>query len=214
MTNRIKFVLSMLVASALLGVLFHAIKGVGAPHVSPYDCCPPPIRNSAVPRFPQNSTVDIYFRNIDGLTEAEKQGIQEGLEAWNGRNNSSGLTFFSSAAPQPPPLAGDIKNGFRALAVYDKSDSGGNGDNVIDKKDFVFSSLRLWQDLNHNGVSEATELHKLKELGLKSINLDYKSSKRVDSNGNSFRYRAKVKNTHDAQLGRWAWDVFLVAHGL
>lgn len=41
------------------------------------------------------------------------------------------------------------------------------------------------------------------------LELDYKESRRTDQHGNQFKYRAKVKDVRGAQMGRWAWDVFL-----
>jgi len=122
----------------------------------------------------------------------------------------NGQELFGNFTSQPAPPEGEGHNGFIALALYDSPGSGGNGDGEITKLDGIFGSLRLWQDANHNGVSESAELFTLKDLGLKSIEVSCKTSRRVDEFGNRFRYRSKVKDLHDAQLGRWAWDVILV----
>ncbi len=56
------------------------------------------------------------------------------------------------------------KTGFEELKELDT-----NGDGIIDSKDADFNKIRVWQDLNENGVTDEGELKTATEAGIKSI---------------------------------------------
>lgn len=59
-------------------------------------------------------------------------------------------------------------NGFAKLATYDS-----NGDGVISASDAVFAQLRIWRDVNGNGLTEEGELTTLGEEGVHSISTSH-----------------------------------------
>ena len=69
------------------------------------------------------------------------------------------------------------EDGSKAVDGFDAlSDLDTNGDGVIDTNDIDFSSLKVWRDLNQDGITDEGELFTLTELGISSFDLGFSNS--------------------------------------
>ena len=98
-------------------------------------------------------------------------------------------------------------NGFDALAELDLAINGGNADGQIDANDSAFNTLKIWQDTNSDGITDAGELKTLTELGIQSINLDYTSTAYTIANPglgkSNIGYQTDANNNQHRQIGSY-----------
>jgi protocatechuate 3,4-dioxygenase beta subunit len=78
-------------------------------------------------------------------------------------------------------------SGFAKLASYDS-----NGDGVVNASDALFSTLKIWQDANSNGKTDAGELISLAQAGVVSLNVAYTELPFIDANNNLHLERSSV----------------------
>ena len=105
----------------------------------------------------------------DGLLVLDRNG--------DGVINHGGELFGDNTLLKDGSLAA---NGFAALAEFDE-----NGDGKIDAQDAVFEQLKVWRDLNQDGISQAEELFTLEQLGIQSLDLNHQAVNQRQGNGNS-----------------------------
>ncbi len=105
-------------------------------------------------------TASGWIAKEDGLLVLDRDGdgiINDGRELFGER-----VQLDNGA------LAAD---GFAALADLDSNDDG-----TIDAGDSAFDRLRIWQDKNSDGISEAEELHRLADFDITALELAHEET--------------------------------------
>ena len=107
----------------------------------------------------------------------------------NGTIDNGGELFGVDTVKSDGTKATD---GFDALSDLDSND-----DNVFDAKDTRFADVRVWRDLNQDGVSQSNELSTLAANNIRSISLNKTSATTPLGNGNAQTATATFTRTDD-----------------
>ena len=129
-------------------------------------------------------------------------GTGEGILALdlsgNGVIDSGRELFGDNTLLANSPSVGQLaSNGFVALAQHDK-DANGVADGKIDSTDTVYRQLRIWQDVNQDAVSQATELQTLAALGIQNIKVTGTASNINLGGGNTQTWTGGFTRTNGA----------------
>jgi hypothetical protein len=109
----------------------------------------------------------------------------------NGSIDSGRELFGDATMKSNGQLATD---GFDALRDLDS-----NADGKISSDDAQFSQLRMWRDLNQDGISQSGELFSLSTLGIASINVGSTQNSVTLANGNQLANFGTYTKTDGSQ---------------
>ena len=145
----------------------------------------------------------LFDHNADGIKTGT--GWVKGDDAWlvldrNGNGLiDSGRELFGVDTLLSGTVGVDsvfARSGFEALQALDTGSGGvgsaGYGDGVFNSDDAAFGLVRLWQDLNQDGVSQANELSTLAQKNILGISLISSNTTVNLGNGNSVSGTAVV----------------------
>ncbi|WDZ94926.1 calcium-binding protein [Herbaspirillum sp. WKF16] len=121
-------------------------------------------------------------------------GKGDGLLVWdkngNGQIDDGNELFGNNSIDKEGRKS---RHGFSALSKLD-----GNGDKRIDIRDLAYADLRIWRDLNSDGLLDAGELATLEQAGVKSLNAGFTSSEFIDEQGNAHRQLGSYERSDGA----------------
>lgn len=133
----------------------------------------------------------------DGLLALDRDG--------NGRIDTGRELFGDSTLLRSGKLAAD---GYAALADLDNVKDG-----LINGQDAVFDRLRIWRDLDQNGISAANELFTLGQLGISEIQLAKTTSSETLTDGTRLDGRATFTMNGESHAYTDAWFAENRFHG-
>ena len=146
---------------------------------------------------------DVYF-DLDSNGFAERTAwidANDGLLVLD-RNGDGKITNGQELFGDQTLLSNGTRatSGFEALREFDD-----NKDGKIDASDIVYLKLKVWQDLNRDGVSQAEEMKSLADVGIKAINLSSTVTGAADAMGNIQRRLGSFVKTDgsDGQIGEY-----------
>ena len=124
----------------------------------------------------------LFDHDGDGIRTASGWvGKEDGLLVYDRNGDgiiNNGSELFGDATRLKN--GGTAAHGFAALADLDD-----NGDGKIDAADKAFSSLRVWRDLNQDGISQEGELLTLEQAKVRSLSTSFRNTNRSLGDGNT-----------------------------
>jgi hypothetical protein len=121
---------------------------------------------------------DVYVYGSLPSIKLHRQGGNGTIDS--GRELFGDNTALPGYVAGSPGSAGLASNGYQALAQHDS-----NHDGQINSQDAVYSQLRVWRDLNQDGISQTGELQTLQSLGIAGVGVVGAATNTSLGNGNT-----------------------------